>query len=276
VQDFNQYKAKIESGRVLALSDAKWEISEPVLNLIQSGEIDRTYGYYPLTLNKDIKYAEFVDSGYLGGWGIGITKNCKDIERAIQFFDWMCTEEAQILTHWGVEGIHYTIKDGKKTRNADILSMSINDSKFAMKTGIGMYLYPFPTYGNMHKDSNGENYITSFRNTDGSNISNYEKEILNHYNVKSWKELYPSKYEFPIKPYGAAWLIDYEDKELQAINEKVLQIGYKLIPKAILSKPDEFDNIYDQYIAEVKKAGIEKLTDEFEIKVKERIKLWNK
>ena len=80
----------------------------------KDGKLDAVYGYFPITLNESLKFADFQSTGYLGGWGLAITKNCKDPERAMKFFDWMCTEEAQILTHWGIKDVHYTIENGKR------------------------------------------------------------------------------------------------------------------------------------------------------------------
>ncbi len=113
VQKYDQYKAKIATGRVIALADARWEIDEPMTALKQDGKFDCIYGFFPVTIDESVKFADFQSTGYLGGWGLAITTSCADPERAMQFFDWMCTEEAQILTHWGIEGEHYTVKTAK-------------------------------------------------------------------------------------------------------------------------------------------------------------------
>lgn len=275
VQKYDQYKAKIASGRVVALADARWEIGEPVAALQQAGKADQIYGYFPLTMKEGQKYADFQNTGYLGGWGIAITDKCKDPVRAIKFFDWMCTEKAQILTHWGIEGEHYDVVDGKRVMKPEIIKMRASDPEFGRKTGISAYEYPFPTYGNTVKDSTGQ-YYEPF-NTLESIISRQtpiENDVLSHYGVKAWKELYPQSSEFSAQQFGAAWLINIDDAEWKAADDKILKTGYKLIPAAILAKPEQFDAMYDKYVKALKDAGIDKVTSQFEKALKDRVELW--
>lgn len=274
-QKYDQYKAKIASGRVIALTDARWNISEPVTALLQDGKVENTYGYFPVTLNKDIKYADFQSTGYTGGWGIAITDKCKDPVRAIKFLDWLCTEEAQILTHWGIEGEHYTIENGKRVMKPEIVEMRNNDPKFSQKTGLGKYTYPFPAYGNTVKDSSGQ-YYEPFDTLESiiANQRPLENEILSKYGVRSWKELYPQADEFPVKPYGAAWVVNIEDPDWKAANDRIIKIGYTMIPAAIMAKPEDFDKKWDEYIKAVKDAGLDEVTEQFEKAIKDRVEMW--
>lgn len=275
VQKYDQYKAKIATGRVIALADARWEFDEPVRALLKSGKEDRAYGFYPLTMDEKTKFADFMSTGYLGGWGIGITTKCKDPERAIRFFDWMCTEKAQILTHWGIEGEHYTVENGKRVMKPEVVKARDADPQFIKKTGIGNYVYPFPTYGNTVKDSTGQFYepFTTAESIAARQTAT-ENEVLKALGVKTWKELYPQSHDFATKPYGAAWLVNIEDPEMKAIDQKILQTGYKMIPAAILASPDKFDEMYDKYIKAIKEAGVDKITSYVEKRIKDTAELW--
>lgn len=274
-QKFDQYKAKIASGRVIGLTDARWALNEPVAALLKDGKEERAYGYFPVTMSKDIKYADFQSSGYLGGWGIAITKKCKDPERAIKFFDWLCSEEAQILTHWGIEGEHYTTKNGKRVMKPEIVEMKRSDPQFSKKTGLEKYTYPFPAYGNAQKDSTGQ-YFEAFNTLEAitARQTPTENEVLSHYNVSTWKELYPQTSDFPIKRYGAAWLVNIEDPDWKAANDKLIQIGYKMIPAAITANPENFDKKWDEYMKALKDAGLDEVTEKFEQVLKDRTELW--
>jgi len=275
IQKYDQYKAKIASGRVIALIDARWEIDEPITALKKDGKMDKAYGYFPVTLNESIKYADFQSSGYLGGWGLAITTNCKDPVRAIKFFDWMCTEEAQILTHWGVEGEHYTIENGKRVLKPEILALRDSDPAWQQKTGIKKYMYPFPTYGNAVKDSTGQ-YYEAFDTLEAivALQSDIENEILAAYGVKAWKELYPQSTDFPVKTYGAAWLVNIEDPEWKANDDKILKLGYKMIPQAILADPSQFDAKWEEYQQALKDAGIAEHSAVFTKALRDRSVLW--
>lgn len=275
VQKYDQYKAKIATGRVIALADARWEIDEPMTALKKDGKFDCTYGFFPVTINESVKFADFQSTGYLGGWGLAITTNCADPERAMKFFDWMCTEEAQILTHWGLEGEHYTVENGKRVMKQEILDMRNSDPAWQQKTGIKKYMYPFPTYGNAVKDSTGQ-YYEAFDTLDAivARQSDIENEVLAAYGVKAWKELYPQSDEFPVKSYGAAWLVNIEDNEWKAADDKILRLGYKMIPQAILAKPSEFDQKWDEYQKALKDADLDAVSATFTKALQDRTELW--
>jgi putative aldouronate transport system substrate-binding protein len=275
VQKYDDYKAKIASGRVLALADARWEISEPISALKQDGKFDSCYGFFPITQNENQKFADFQSTGYLGGWGLAITTSCKEPVRAMQFLDWMCTEKAQILTHWGIEGVHYDIVDGKRVLKKEVLDMSTNDPAWQLTTGIKKFCYPFPTYGNAVLDSTGQNY-EAFDTLDViiQRQSAIENEVLAGYGVKAWKELYPQSSEFTPKPWGAAWLVNIEDPDWKAADDRILKTGYSMIPQAILCKPAEFDAKWDDYQQALKDAGLDMVTSVFTKALQDRTKLW--
>lgn len=275
IQKYDQYKAKIASGRVIAVIDARWEIDEPVTALKKDGKLDSAYGYFPVTLNESTKYADFQSSGYLGGWGLAITTNCADPARAMKFFDWMCKEESQILTHWGIEGEHYTIEDGKRVLKPEVLAMRDSDPAWQQKTGIKKYMYPFPTYGIPVKDSTGQ-YFEAFDTLESiiALQSPVENEVLAAYGVRAWKELYPQSDEFPVKTYGAAWLVNIEDTEWKAADDKLLKLGYKMIPQAILADPSQFDAKWEEYQKALKDAGIDEVSATFTKALQDRSVLW--
>lgn len=276
-QQYDQYKAKIASGRVLALADAEWEIAEAQTALRESGMEERMHGVYPIVLDETFECKVNQSAGYTGGVGVSITTNCEDPERAIQFLDWMCTEEAQVLTHWGIEGEHWEYdENGKRVFLPEIEQQRHSDTEFSKKTGIGIYTYPFPQWGNGIKDSTG-NYVEPDSEIEDiiSNYTDIEKEVLEGYGVKTWMDLFPSPEDFPVKPWGAAWMYNIDDPDLVEIDNRVRDdIGMRLIPQAIMASPDKFDEIWDEYLEEMEKAGLPKLTEEMNRLIQEKMEMW--
>jgi putative aldouronate transport system substrate-binding protein len=274
-QKYDQYKAKIVSGRVVGLADAQWEIDEVQKALRKAGKEDKMFGFYPATLRADIKNAEYKPTGYLGGsWGMAITTKCKDPVRAMQFFDWMCTEQAQILNNWGIEGVHYKYDGNKRVFLPEFDKMRTSDPAFRKKTGIGNYLYPFPNYGNTIKDSKGNFFSTTTIEQTIADQTAVENKVLKAYGVRAWKELYPQAKTFSVKPYGAAWLMNITDPEYRAADQKVVNTGYKMIPAAVLAKPADFDAAWDAYLKAIDDAGLPMVTKMFNEALKDRIEMW--
>lgn len=107
-------------------------------------------------------------------------------------------------------------------------------------------------------------------------MNEVEKEVLAAYGAKTWKDLFPKEEEFPVRPWGAAWNIPVPgDSEITVLDEKLKDITWKRIPEAILAKPEDFDKIWDAYMADLEKAGVGKAEDLRQELVKERVALWN-
>ncbi|MDB4867122.1 MAG: polysaccharide transporter substrate-binding protein [Cohnella sp.] len=276
VQKYDQYNAKISSGRVIALADANWEYVDAERALRQAGKDDRMYGMYPITLREDIKYADFQSAGYSAGWGVGISKTAKDPVRAIKFLDWLASDEAQILNYWGIEGVHYKIENGKRVIPPEEMAKRVSDPEYGKKTGIGVFTYPFPQQGIGVLDPSGQTYTTDSLEQIKANYTAAEKDVLSHYGVEMWKDLYPPTESFPVKPWGAAWQINIpQNTDAAVIAQKCEDIVKKKVPQMILAKPGEFDRIWDEFMADLDKAGVHKMEDEFSKLLADKIKLWN-
>lgn len=275
-QKYDEYLSKIASGRVLALMDANWDFNQAVTTLKQEGQDERTYAPLPIVLNSSIKHPGMVDPGYSGSWGIGITKACKDPVRAIKFLDWMASDEAQILNNWGIEGVNYKIENGKRVIPPEEWQKRNTDSDYSKKTGIGLYVYPFPQRGDGVKDPTGQYYTP---NSEEQIIANYtpaEKEALSAYGVKMWKDLFPPTSDFQVSPYGQAFQIPIPSgSDLELIQKKADDYCQKAIPQAIMTSPSNFDAAWDKIQNDLKALGIEKANKEMTQLIKERIELWN-
>ncbi|WP_027094151.1 ABC transporter substrate-binding protein [Cohnella thermotolerans] len=277
VQKYDQYKAKVASGRVLGLIDQDWDYGDGEKALKAAGKFDQGYGHYSVTLNESIKDRSFQSTGFLGGYGIAISKTNPDPVRAIKFLDYLASDEGQVLVNWGIEGKHYNVENGKRVIPQDINDRKVNDAaNFQKETGIGTYTTMGPHYGDGVKDSTGNYYTTNFPEQIEASFNDVEKDVLSHYNAKTWKDLFPNESEFPVKPWGAAWNIPVpSDSEVTVLDEKLKTITWKMIPQAILAKPADFDKVWDDYVAQLEKAGVHKAEELRQQLVEDRIKLWN-
>ncbi|WP_372661821.1 ABC transporter substrate-binding protein [Cohnella sp.] len=276
VQKYDQYRAKVASGRVLGLIDADWDYANEEAVLKKEGKFDQTYAHFPVTLNETYKRLDFQDFGYLAGTGISITKSAKDPIRVIKFLDFLASDEGQVLVNWGIEGKHYKVENGKRVIPDDILTMKINDNQnFKKTTGVDMYRFG-PSYGDGVKDPTGNYYTTVFPEQIEKEYTQADRETLAAYNIKNFKDLYPSEQEFPVRPWGAAWNMNFETgSEANVLFQKCEDIMKKRIPEAIMVNPDQFDAVWDKFMKDLDKAGVNKLNEEFTKMVKDRVKLWN-
>ena len=276
VQKYDQYQAKIASGRVLALTDAWWEYDGAQKALKEAGKFDRAYGSYPIVLNDKYKRADLQNPGYSGTWGIAITTKCKDKLKAFKLLNWWCSDEAQVLVNWGIKGKNYTIENGKRVMSPTEWARLNGDPNYKRETGIGQYVYPFPQRGDGLKDKTGSTYTTK---TPQSIIDKYtpiEKEVLAGYNAKMWMDLFPKDKEFPLKTWPAGWQVQTPtDASYEVPRQKCQDIIWKRIPEMIMAKPEKFDGLWDSMMAELKAAGMDQMVVIFNQSLANVIKLWN-
>lgn len=277
VQKYDQYLAKISSGRVIGLIDADWEMAEAQRALREAGKEERMYGMYPVTLTEEFEHHNFQDTGYLGGWGIGISVDNEDPVRAIKFLDYLASDEGQILQNWGIEGEHHEIVDGKRVIPEDEMKERNNNANYVKQTGVGALKGFAPPYGDGVVDSSGQTYTIASPDQIKDAYTDTEKEVLSNYDVEMWKDLYPQKEDFPVKPWGAAFNIPVPGgSDLELILQKSLDVVKKRIPEAILAKPENFDKVWDTFMNDLEKADVEKAEAEYTKLVKSRLELWGK
>lgn len=275
VQKYDQYKAKIASGRVVGVIDANWEIQDAVNALRAAGQDDKTYGRFPVVLKPGIKAAWNAPTGFRGGYGVGITVSAKDPLRILKFLDYLASDEGQVLINWGVQGQTYTVDKGKRVFLPEYLKMKTDDpGQFQRTTGIGNYNISL-RYGDGVKDKTGNYYTTTYNpELILQTYSQADKDALKAYKVSYWGDLLPKGSEFKPIPWAAAWSIATpKDSPLNDFWNIEQPITRKYIPMAILGAPGDFDKTYDQMLAELTKATGSMQEAETAL-VKDRLKLW--
>lgn len=278
VQKYDQYKEKIASGRVLGIIDQNWDYSEAENALKAEGKFDETYARFPVTLDESYKEASFQGTGYLAGYGIGITVDAKDPVRIIKFLDYLASDEGQVLVNWGIEGLHYTVEaDGKRTIPTDIQDRKTNDgNNFKKQTGIGNY-WMSARYGDGVLDPSGNYYTTNFPDQIIAGYTEADKKTLAAYDASTYKDLWPSDDEFAERKYGAGWTISFDTaSDANVIFQKSQDLIKKYIPQAILASPADFDKVYDQFLTELDKINVSKMNEEYSKLIKERVEMWTK
>jgi putative aldouronate transport system substrate-binding protein len=277
VQKQDQWLAKLSTGRALATIAPDYMIYDAQNALRDAGKYERMYGFYPITLSEEYKHTAYQSAGFQVGWGIGISVDCEDPVRAIKFLDYLVSEETQIMLNWGIEGEHYNIVDGKRVIPEDEWEKRRNDKDYLKKTGIGYNFQRFaPRYGDGVEDSTGQTYTVNTRELAIEGLTDVEKEVLKNYDAELWKDLYPSSEEFPVKPWGAAYnLAIPSGSTLEVTNKRMIDITFKRIPEAILADTEEFDDVWDQFMDDLDKAGVEEAEDEFTKIVKDTVELWS-
>lgn len=257
-QTQEDYIAKIGAGRVIGLTDNSWNYGQGETILKADGKVDLTYAGLPVTMDEDTKCASLLYQGLTVGWGIAISKDCKDPVAAIKFIDYMCSDEGMVLRHWGIEGVNYEIdEEGHRYRTEEEINYASTDQDYAKDTGVGFHVTGFPIYGDGVTDSTGSTYTT---NSEESIIASYteaEKKACEAMGIDMLKEMFPQPDEFETPAYSspATYSMSPELSEIFNILEEIAWPG---LVKAVSGGQANFDANYDAMLAEFEANDVER------------------
>ena len=254
-QTDDDYIAKVASGRVVAITDAEWHYSQCEATLVADGKVDQTYVGLPVTLREDQVEKALLYQGTTVGWGIGITKSCEDPVRAIKFLDYLCSDEGQILYHWGIEGENYFLDDdGQPYRTDEEVAKAQADPVYAKNTGIDNYT-GFPIYGTGSYSEDGFPYTPTTKESVIANYNTAEKEGCEAMGFEMLTDMFAQPEEFDLLPYSALWA--YQQPQELAEKQTILdEIAWPGLVKCVTGTEDEFDGNWESMVQELTDNGL--------------------
>src|SRR5699024_3767926 len=103
-QNYDEYLAKISSGRVVGFFEARWQAGSALDNLQQDDDPYNDYMGFPIVFEEDIKDQYLSPQSYVTSPGMGLTSSTSEEDqiRIIKFLDHMAKTESQKLITWGI------------------------------------------------------------------------------------------------------------------------------------------------------------------------------
>ena len=254
-QTDDDYIAKVASGRVVALTDSEWLYSQCETALMADGKVDQTYVGLPVTLREDQVCKALLYQGTTVGYGMAITKSCEDPVRAIKFMDYLCSDEGQILYHWGIEGENYFLdENGKPYRTDEEVAKAQSDPDYAKNTGIDNYT-GFPIYGTGSYSEDGFPYTPPTKESVIANYTTAEKEGCEAMGFEMLTDMFAQPEEFDLLPYSALWA--YQQPQELAEKQTILdEIAWPGLVKCVTGTEDEFDANWESMVQELTDNGL--------------------
>lgn len=127
---------KMSNGSAIAVWYISWLNGTANTTLTEAGHPEMSYIEMPFQLDSQEgqKYSAPAVYSY-PFMSFGITDKCKDPERVLKFINWCCTEEGQLLLQSGIEGVHYTVEDGKRVPT-ELRKQCSQDGEIAKQEGL--------------------------------------------------------------------------------------------------------------------------------------------
>lgn len=272
-QTHEDYIAKISSGRVLALFDTDWDYEDAERVLKADGKLGKTYAPLPMTMDKDTKCPILMDQGLVVGQGVAITTACKYPVEAIKFIDFLCSDEGQVLTNWGIEGVNYFVdENGKRYRTPEEVEESNSNQNYRKETGVGQYNYPFPAYGTGMVDATGNTYTTASEEAVIAEYNAEQKAACEAWGVDLLLDIFPQKDEFEIPEFPPIWAY-LKPAEFTDLNNKLDEVAWSSLITCVIGKPEAFDANYDAMLASLEVTGMSRAEEILTGMVKDKVAL---
>lgn len=268
INNYDQYLAKLVSGEVLGYFDYGWQVNQANQTLDQEGT-DKQYFPLPIVLDSNIKDQYLDPPAFVNNRGIGITTSADDPERIIKFFDYLLSEENQILNQWGIEGLTYEIDgDGRFYRTIEQIE-ALRDNEYRQNVGLTYFEYYLPMWSQASTLSDG-NALSPGRQGEVALLSftDSAKEIMAAYGVSTFAEMFALPDD---RPWYPAWSIGLEPGSTEEIYETRREdLQREFYPQLILANPNEFDALWDQYVSQFMNLEVDTYEETFTRLVREK------
>ncbi len=250
-QTYDEYIAKLSTGRVLGMCDQWWDFAYTVNDVFKQQGLDaKGCNYVPLGLtttagmeNRWHTYDDTVNQAS----GIAITTSCEDPDAAFKFIvDTAMDQELHDLRFWGVKDVDYCVDENGLFYRTDEQRMNWADTSYQASHRC-QYSY-FPQWGGTSDDGINANKPEEQPSEFMLDMAQPLKDCFNAYGVTTYPEMIGSVVEtngpwFPMYSYsnnfttetpgGVAWT-------------KMGEVKHEWLPKVVMA--DDFEAGWADYM----------------------------
>lgn len=248
-QTYDEYIAKISSGRVLGMIDQWWDFAYTGYDAIKAAGLDAqgcSYVPLPITIDKSVKNQWHNSGGVLNvSSGLAITTSCEDVDAAMKFVNDLLGQEIHDLRFWGEKGVDYEVDENGEFYKTEEMRTKASDTAYKA-SHLCSYSY-FPQWMGTSRDG-----INAMK-PDGQPKEFYDgltqdvKDCFDAYGVQTYVEMIGTS------PAPGPWYPMYTfSSTMTTATEggtawvKMGEIKHQYLPKVVMA--DDFDAAWDEYM----------------------------
>ena len=248
-QTYDEYIAKLSTGRVLGMIDQWWDFACTAGDAIKQAGLDAQgcdYIPLPITIDESVKNQWHCSGGVLNvSDGLAITTSCEDVEAALQFVDDLLSQDIHNLRFWGVEGVDYNVDDnGEFYRTEEQRTRAVDTAYKASHTCTYSY---FPQYSGTSDDGINANKPDGQANEFFDGLNDDVKEAFSAYGAETYVDMIGTNEApgawYPMWSYSNSFTTDTEGG--MAWN-KIGEIKHEYLPQVVMAK--DFDAAWAEYM----------------------------
>ncbi len=271
-QTYDEYIAKLSTGRVLGMVDQWWDFSVNAEDAIKTAGLDEKgckYVPLPITIEEGMTNQWHNSGGVVNtSSGLAITTSCEDVEGALQFVNDLLGQEVHDLRFWGVKGTDYEVDDDGMFYRTPEERTNAADTAYKA-SHMCPYSY-FPQWLGTSRD--GKNAMRP----DGQESEFYDglpdtvKECFDAYGVKTYVEMLGTQPSpgpwYPMYTYSSTMTTSTPGGTAWALMD---EIKHQYLPKVVMS--DDFEAGWEEYMKAYESCKPEDFISEMQEELDRRI-----
>lgn len=271
-QSYDEYIAKLSTGRVLGMIDQWWDFAYTAGDAIKQAGLDEQgceYVPLPITISKDVKNKWHCSGGVLNvSSGLAVTTSCKDVEGALQFVNDLLGQEIHDLRFWGEKEVDYIVNDRNEFYRTEEMRSISSDAAYKASHACS-YSY-FPQYSGTSDDG-----INAMK-TDGQGNEFYDglsenlKECFAAYNAETYVDMIgtveaPGAW-YPMWTFSNSFTTATEGGMASA---KMTEVKHEYLPNVVMAP--NFDDAWKKYMTAYEQCNPQDYLSELQAEVDKRV-----
>lgn len=271
-QTYDEYIAKLSTGRVLGMIDQWWDFAYNVNDALKQQGLDAQgcdYVPLPITIEEGMKNQWHNSGGTLNvASGIAITTSCEDVEGALQFINDCLSQEVLDLRFWGEKGVDYDVdENGVYYRTEDMRTQASDTAYKASHMCTYSYL---PQYSGTSRDGVNAMKPEYQPKEFYDSLSKDVQECFDAYGVETYVDMLGTSEApgpwYPMYSFsnnmttategGTAWT-------------KMGEIKHEYLPKVVMA--DDFESAWDEYMGAYSDCNPEAFIAEMQAELERRV-----
>ena len=271
-QTYDEYIAKLSTGRVLGMIDQWWNFAYNVNDSLKQQGLDEQgcdYVPLPITIEEGIQNQWHCSGSVLNvSSGLAITTSCEDVEGALQFIDDLLSQEVHDLRYWGVEGEDYEVDENGLFYRTEEQRLEASDTAYKA-SHLCTYSY-FPQYAGTSRD--GINAMQpQYQPTEFfDGLSDDVKKCFEAYGAETYVDMLgTSEAPGPWYPmYSYSNNMTTSTPGGMALT-KMGEIKHEYLPKVVMA--EDFDAAWDEYMEAYESCDPQAFLDEMQEELDRRM-----
>ncbi|MDQ0226172.1 extracellular solute-binding protein [Metabacillus niabensis] len=274
-QNYDEYLAKISSGRVVGWFGPRWESGTALDTLEQDDDPYNDYMGFPIVFEDGIKDQYLNPESFVTSPGMGLTTGTpeEDQVRIIKFLDHMAKIDSQKLITWGIEGETYEVnEEGRFIRTQEQIDL-VSKEEFRDEFGFTALGWYWPIMSGTFDDGNSVDPAVQPEVAQLA-YDEVDKEFLKAYNIETFTDLFTEPDPAPWFPFWDATI--ETGSEAQLYDQQSRDLIKRSYPDIILADPANFEKEWNKFKKEFDKLPYEAYEDVIEASVKKEAELMSK